>query len=31
MNKKTQKIVVWAMLFIMVASVIAGILAYIIR
>lgn len=30
MNKKTRKIVVWCMLLAMVASVIAGILAYII-
>jgi len=31
MSKKTRKIIVWAMLFIMVASVAAGALAYIIN
>lgn len=30
MNKKTRKLIVWIMLFIMVASVIAGVLAYLI-
>ena len=31
MSKKTRKIVGWVMLFIMVASVVAGVLAYIIN
>ena len=30
MSKKTRRIIVWVMLFIMVASVIAGVLAYLI-
>lgn len=30
MNKKTRKLIVWIMLFIMVASVVAGVLAYLI-
>ena len=31
MSKKTRKIVCWVMLFIMVASVVGGVLAYFIR
>lgn len=30
MSKKTRRIIVWVMLFIMAASVVAGVLAYLI-